>query len=153
MNSYFLSVSDIQLLWTLVEQYLPAEEPVPPFEDRYPGVLEGVISIPQSHFYDKFFYPALPDQGAVLFYEMIKTHPFLNGNKRIACIALICFFALNNLWLNTSNEALYNIAISTSKSKTTERDEQLFYIKRFIEVSLIDFQKYFEEAGQEELDI
>jgi len=56
-----------------------------------------------------------------MFYCLIKNHPFINGNKRIAVTALFTFLKLNcrKILLNEnaiSNE-LYSIAVRTSESK------------------------------------
>jgi death-on-curing protein len=47
----------------------------------------------------KRLYPTLVATAAILFYLMIKNHPFQNGNKRIAITTLLTFLYNNNKWL------------------------------------------------------
>ena len=54
---------------------------------------------PFQTFSAKSLYPSLAGKASMLFYLMIKNHPFLNGNKRIAIITLLMFLLRNNKWL------------------------------------------------------
>jgi death-on-curing family protein len=48
--------------------------------------------------FGSFQYETLPKKAAKLFYSTIKTHPFPNGNKRFAFVAV--------LWLLIANSAM-----------------------------------------------
>ncbi|MCX6785530.1 MAG: Fic family protein [Candidatus Komeilibacteria bacterium] len=50
---------------------------------------------PYQTFGGKQLYPGLIKKSAILFYLMIKNHPFQNGNKRIAMTTLFYFLYKN----------------------------------------------------------
>ncbi|HUC87188.1 MAG TPA: type II toxin-antitoxin system death-on-curing family toxin [Candidatus Saccharimonadales bacterium] len=75
------------------------DEPLPPFNTRYPDRLEGSLIAPFQEFEGHSPYPELEDKAAILFYLMIKDHPFKNGNKRIAVTTLLVFLAENGKWI------------------------------------------------------
>jgi len=62
----------------------------------------------------------LEEKAARLFYLINKNHPFLNGNKRIAVMALFVFLSLNieELYFDeeTINNELFEIATITAAS-------------------------------------
>jgi death-on-curing protein len=75
----------------LAVQTMSWDEPIPDFETRYPNVLESCIMVPFQKFNRKYLYPGLIGKAAILFYLLIKNHPFQNGNKRIAVTTLLVF--------------------------------------------------------------
>ena len=50
-------------------------------------------------FSGKDLYPTLATKASILFYLMIKNHPFQNGNKRIAITTLLTFLYENGKWI------------------------------------------------------
>lgn len=60
----------------------------------------------------------MEEKAARLFYLINKNHPFLNGNKRIAVMALFVFLSLNieELYFDeeTINNELFEIATITA---------------------------------------
>lgn len=116
---------------------LTHDEPIPSFETRFPGKLESALAAPQRTYGGKFLYGTLERQTAVLFYEMVKLHPFQNGNKRIATVSLMVFFALNDSWLRTNWRELYDIAIIVADSRPAHREGILRLLEEFIKNKLI----------------
>ncbi|MFH1855374.1 MAG: GIY-YIG nuclease family protein [bacterium] len=51
---------------------------IPAFETRFPKVLESCLSAPFQTYNRKDLYPTLEDKAAILFYLLIKNHPFQN---------------------------------------------------------------------------
>jgi len=85
-----LSVDDIRYLaHTLAQKMLVWGEPIPDFETRYPNILEACIGAPFQTFDKKSLYKGLEEKAAVLFYGLVKNHPFQNGNKRIAVTSFV----------------------------------------------------------------
>jgi len=117
---------------TLAVKTISWNEPIPPFETRYPNVLESCIGVPFQKFERKSFYRGLVGKAAILFYLLIKNHPFQNGNKRIAVTALLVFLYLNNKWLNADKTELYNFALWVAQSPVEAKEEIIKYIEKFI---------------------
>lgn len=136
--SRFLTLGHIeQVCFEYAKTHLAYLEPIPSFESRFPGKLESALGAPQRTYDGKLLYPMLPRQAAVLFYEMVKLHPFQNGNKRIATVALMVFLSLNEQWLQADWKELYDIAIIVASSKVENRDGVLGLLEEFIKNKIV----------------
>lgn len=116
------------------------DEPIPDFGTRYSGKLESCLVQAFQTFDKKDLYPGLNNKAAVIFYLMIKNHPFINGNKRIAVTSTIIFLFLNKKWLSVSNEELYEIAVWVAKSNPKTKDGVILAIRNFIDRSTKDIE-------------
>ena len=83
----------------LARETMSWSEPIPDFSTRYTNALERCIDQPYQTFGGKQLYPGLIKKASILFYLMIKNHPFQNGNKRIAMATLFYFLYKNKKWL------------------------------------------------------
>jgi death-on-curing family protein len=129
-----ISIDAVRLIaFELAREFYNEFEPIPDFDTRYEGKLESCIAQPFLIIREKELYPSLTDKATILFYLLVKNHPFLNGNKRIAVMTLTTFLYTNNYWMNTKGKKLYNLALDTAKSKTKDKDKTMKEIKRFLE--------------------
>lgn len=117
------------------------DEPIPEFETRFPNVLESCIVVPFQKFEKKHLYKGLVGKAAVLFYLLIKNHPFQNGNKRIAVTALLIFLYLNDKWLSSTEVEMYNLAKWIAASPPEAKDEVVQYIEKFIRKKIVSAGK------------
>lgn len=132
--SHFLILEDVRdICYVYAKAHLTHDEPIPSFDTRYPEKLEAVLASPQTQIGGNFVHSSMSRRAAVLFYEMIKQHPFLNGNKRIACVSLMVFLSLNDTWLKTSWRELYDIAVTVATSRSDNRDGVLQLLTDFIQ--------------------
>jgi len=115
------------------------DEPIPEFETRYPHVLESCIATPFQKFDRKSLYQGMSGKGAVLFYLLIKNHPFQNGNKRLALTSLLVFLYKNNKWLKADKKELYNLAVWVAQSPAFAKDQVIVVIENFIKKYLEHF--------------
>jgi death-on-curing protein len=58
--------------------------------------------------------------GSVLFFRIIKNHPFIDGNKRTALISLEVFLEQNGIVLDLENDHLYKLAMWVAKGELSE---------------------------------
>lgn len=136
---HFLTLEDIRdICYTYAKVYLTHDEPIPSFNTRNQEKLEAVLASPQIQISGAFVYPTIFRQTAVLFYEMIKQHPFLNGNKRIACVSLMAFLSLNEKWLKTSWRELYDVAVTVATSRSDNHEGMLQLLTDFIQNNVVE---------------
>ena len=134
-----LSVAEIEYIaFNLARELMSYNEPIPDFTTRFPNILESCLLVPFQKFDKKSFYTGIVEKGAILFYLMIKNHPFQNGNKRIAMTALFVFLYKNKKWLKVDNKELYNFAVWVAESNTKLKDETVKAVQKFIKTYLID---------------
>lgn len=132
--SQFLTLNDVKIIcFEYAKSHLAYSEPLPSFETLYEGVLETALQAPQQFLYGEMMHKTLAQQAAVLFYEMCKLHPFVNGNKRMACVSLFVFLSLNEKWLPITWRELYDLALLVASSPTENREGMLGLLTEFIE--------------------
>lgn len=122
----------------LAKELMHWNEPIPDFNSRFPHILESCLRVPFQTFGGRKLYKGLNGKAAILFYLMIKNHPFQNGNKRIAMTALFYFLHKNKKWLKVDNQELYNFAKWVAASNPKLRIETTAAIKKFIETYTIN---------------
>jgi death-on-curing family protein len=134
-----ISVFEIELIaFRMAKESLKWDEPIPDFATRYPNVLESCLSVPFQTYNKRSIYKGLIAQAGVLFYLMIKNHPFQNGNKRVAITTLFHFLNKNGKWIRIDSQELYNFAVWVASSPAEFREETLSAIKKFIRRNIVD---------------
>lgn len=134
-----LTINEVEFVaHELAKKLMTWDEPIPEFGTRYPNILESCLIVPFQTFDRKRLYKGLLKQAAVLFYLMIKNHPFENGNKRIAMTTLFYFLHKNEKWLRVDNQELYNFARWVAASNSKLKDETVAAVEKFIKTYLID---------------
>jgi death-on-curing family protein len=147
MNIRQLSLKEVEYTaFEMARKFMTWDEPIPDFGTRYPNVLESCIATPFQTYNRKPLYKKLVGKGAILFYLIVKNHPFENGNKRIAVMALLVFLYLNRKWLNVSNAMLYEFAVMVAESHPKSKDKNLANIEMFLTENIVDFQP--EDRGE-----
>ena len=128
------------LAFRYAREFLAFNEPIPDFSSRFLNKLESCLAVPFQTFAKKNFYPGLVSKAAILFYLMIKNHPFQNGNKRIAVTTLFVFFYKNNKWLKVDNQELYNFALWVAQSPAGLKNEVVKAIEKFLSNHLVNLK-------------
>lgn len=132
------------IAYRAVQELMNYEEPLGAFSTRYPHRLESCLDQPFQEFDAKQLYPDLFDKAALLFYLVIKNHPFENGNKRMAVMLLIYFLMINRKWLSTTPELLYDVALGVAESNPKQKDEIVGMLTK-------SFRKITKEFSDEEI--
>lgn len=134
-----LTIKEIEFIaHSMARETMGWSEPIPDFSTRYPSKLESCLAVPFQKFARKNLYKGLTGKAAILFYLMIKNHPFQNGNKRIAVTALLLFLYKNKKWINASDETLYRFAVLVAQSPAEIKDGIINLIEDFLRKYLID---------------
>lgn len=128
-----LTVKEVEhLAFKLAQLHMEWGEPIPDFDIRSPGVLESCLANAFQTFGQRDLYPTLADKAAIVFYQLIKNHPFINGNKRIAVTSLLVLLHLNDRWLEVTNDQLYQLSVWVAQSPAESKDGVVLGIKDFI---------------------
>ena len=135
----YLTLAEVEFVaHELARQAMAGDEPIPPFGTRYPNRLESCLSTPQQTYAKRELYPTLLDKISVLFYLMVKDHPFENGNKRVAIMTLLYFLYKNDKWLRLPSLVLYQFAKDVASSDARKKDDEVASIKAFLKPHIID---------------
>ncbi len=86
------------------------------FGIRDAGLLDSAVNtIYQTHD-GRELYPSALDKAARLCFGLIKNHPFVDGNKRIAMHMLALFLRFHDLPYKPSNEDVVHIGVSLASN-------------------------------------
>lgn len=134
-----LSITEVEYVaFSLAKEFLGWDEPIPAFGSRFPNALESCLATPFQKFNGKNLYKGLAERGAILFYLMVKNHPFRNGNKRIAMTTLLYFLHKNKKSLKVDNQELYNFAKWVAESGPKFKEQTVSAIEKFIKTYIIN---------------
>jgi death-on-curing family protein len=134
----------------LAQEMLAFDESIPDFATRYPNRLESCLATPFQTFAKKSLYSSLVSKASILFYLMIKNHPFQNGNKRIAMTTLLVFLFLNKKWIQVDTQELYNFTVWIAQSPPKLKNEVVKAIEKFIKTYLVQIDVILDEIKDDE---
>lgn len=134
-----LSIAEVEYTaFFLAKEFMEWDEPIPAFDSRFPNALESCLAVPFQKFSEKNLYKGLKEKGAILFYLMVKNHPFRNGNKRIAMTTLLYFLNKNKKSLKVDNQELYNFAKWVAESHSKFKEQTISAIEKFIKTYIVN---------------
>lgn len=134
-----ITVKEVEYIaFRLAQEMLTLNEPIPDFSTRYPNILESCIATPFQKFSKKDLYPGLLSKASILFYLMIKNHPFQNGNKRIAMTTLFVFLYRNKKWIKVNTQELYNFTVWIAQSPPKVKEEAVKAIEKFLKIYIVN---------------
>lgn len=98
---------------------------------RDKGLLESAISSPFQSMFGEDLYKTVEEKAFVLFLNIAKNHPFMDGNKRTA--ALICDYYLmeNGMELNLETKEKFKFMLNILE-KNIEPEQALFIFKELV---------------------
>lgn len=80
------------------------------------GRLEAAASVPQQSMFGVDLYTDLPSKAGALAHAIIRNHPFSDGNKRVAVVALVEMLARNGAVLTATNDEVYTLALTAANA-------------------------------------
>lgn len=125
----------------MISSLWPGSAPVARGGLRYRGLLESAVQIPFQSAGGEDAYPSIEEKGAALFRSLNANHPFIDGNKRTAVLALLIFLQGNSrLWL-LGADARYQLAIRTAsyRERGASHEECFAEIRDALRASVISF--------------
>lgn len=86
------------------------------------GGVESAVAQPLASFGGQDLYPSLTEKAAALAYSLVKNHPFLDGNKRVAHAAMETFLVLNGheLECGTDEQEAFWLALAAGERSRSE---------------------------------
>lgn len=114
MTVVTLSVEDVlKIHEELVADFAATGDPIGPMGVRSIALLESAVGRQQASHGQTLKYSEPLGSAATLAFGICCDHPFVNGNKRTALVALLVHLDKNNLWLHrTSQNELYQLMLA-----------------------------------------
>lgn len=83
-------------------------------------LLDSALQAPLAGFGDLDIHPTLLEKAAVLCVRIAKNHPLLDGNKRLAWMAMVIFLDLNGVELNVEDDDAVETMLLVASGKLDE---------------------------------
>jgi len=99
------------------------------FGKRHNNAIGGMVGAISQTYGGELLYPTVEAQAAQLLYSVLKGHPFLDGNKRIAASLFIKFLEMNNYLTDDKGDLvldgghLLTMVIDIAESKSEDQEK------------------------------
>lgn len=84
------------------------------------GLLESAAARPQATAFGEDAYLTMHDKAAALAHSLARSHPLVDGNKRLALGGPIGFYGLNGLRLTLTNDEAHELIIAIASGQLDE---------------------------------
>lgn len=92
-------------------------------------LLDSAIEQPKSTFEGKYLHDSIFKMASAYGFHLCKNHPFIDGNKRIALVAMDTFLQNNGYEITASEKETYKIMIKLS-SENLSKDQLTKWLKQ-----------------------
>jgi death-on-curing protein len=89
------------------------------FHVRDAGLLSSAIARPRTTVFGEDAYPDLATKAAALFESLVRNHPLLDGNKRLAVVLTWTFLLNNGFRLEHTEDDAYDFTIAAASGELT----------------------------------
>ncbi len=138
-SKYVLQYNETKkIIETIKNELLAKKEASDFFGTEIENKLKGIIGNIYQTFGGKELYASLEEKAAHLLYFIVKDHPFVDGNKRIASFLFVYFLDKNNFLYRENGEkkindnALTALTLLIAVSNPTEKEKLIKIITNLI---------------------
>lgn len=111
----YLTADEIeQVHEALTIDFQMSDDPISPPGVKSRALLESAAGRPATSFGDTLKYPTVESAAAALLHSLVQNHPFHNGNKRSALVAMLVFLDRHSLVLESTQEDLFRFMIKVA---------------------------------------
>lgn len=110
----------------LVEDFAGSSDPIDPPGIRSESLLASAVFRPDTSLGDVMKYPTVELSASALIHGLILNHPFHNGNKRTALVALLVFLDENRFIPTCDEDELFKLVLLVAQHRirdSTIRDQ------------------------------
>lgn len=93
---------------------------------RDEGLLESALAQPQASFGGEYVHSTVFEMAAAYGFHICKNHPFFDGNKRTALVAIYTFLYVNGYRLQADKKSLYAVMIDLANGKLEKEELAAF---------------------------
>jgi death-on-curing protein len=86
------------------------------------GLLESAIANAEATFDGVFLQQDLFEMAAAYLYGICRNHPFVDGNKRTAVSSALVFLEMNDIWIESDDDDLYDAVMATAEVRISKTE-------------------------------
>ncbi|MCC3145981.1 type II toxin-antitoxin system death-on-curing family toxin [Halanaerobium sp. Z-7514] len=92
------------------------------FGIRDENLLNSALEQPKATYQGEYLHDSLLKMAAAYGYHLCNNHPFIDGTKRIAFVAMDTFLQRNGLEITASEKEAYKMMIQVSSDKLSKKE-------------------------------
>lgn len=119
----------------LVADFAQSKDPITPSGLKSAPMLESAVHRPETSSGDTRKYPTVEMGAAALLHSLVHNHPFHNGNKRTALVAMIVFIDANGFVLTADEDELFKMVLQLAQHALVPRELTELADREVLEVS------------------
>jgi death-on-curing protein len=96
------------------------------------GRLESAVAVPRAHMFGADIFADTPSKAAALCEAIVRSHPFTDGNKRLALVVLDGFLTRHGYELTATNDEAYAAIMALARGELP-REALIDWVKRHLE--------------------
>ncbi len=89
---------------------------------RDEGLLDSALEQPRAMFDGSYLHDSLVKMAAAYGFHICNNHPFIDGNKRVALVAMDAFLQKNGFEISSSEKDVYEIMMNLASGTITKAD-------------------------------
>jgi death on curing protein len=102
-----------------------------PIEIRDLGLLDAAVNRPRASVLGQDAYPDVFTKAAALLHSLVRNHPLVDGNKRLAWLATYVFCAKNGIELDPSDDEAYALVMALAAGELDDLDAIVVALRRW----------------------
>jgi death-on-curing protein len=92
------------------------------FGIRDENLLDSALEQPKATYQGEYLHDSLLKMAATYGYHLCNNHPFIDGNKRIAFVAMDTFLQKNDLEITASEKDAYKMMIQVASGQLSKKE-------------------------------
>lgn len=101
---------------------------------RSEELLESALAQPEASFGAEYVHENIFEMAAVYGFHICQNHPFFDGNKRTALIAIYTFLFANGFRLSADKRSLYATILALANGKLAKKELSNYLEENCIEI-------------------
>lgn len=93
---------------------------------RDASLLESALAMPAAAFADQLLHTTIHEQAAAYLFHLVKNHPFVDGNKRVALATSLVFLELNGVTVEAADDELVQVVLDVIAGSRSKADVAVF---------------------------
>ena len=81
------------------------------------GLLEAACARPQTSVFGADAYPSLEGKAAALLHSIVRSHPLVDGNKRLGWLAVVVFLDINGRGVELDDDAAFDLVMAAAEGQ------------------------------------
>ena len=86
------------------------------------GLLQSAVALPSASFDGAWLHGTVEEMAGAYLFHLCQNHPFLDGNKRTAAMAMIAFLLLNDVRPTFSEDELVELTLGVASGERTKAE-------------------------------